>query len=96
VRAWRVEWLVRGRDDLAWAANLSRMCQVALVGYLVGGAFLGLAYFDLPYTIMAIVIATGAVAQKQLASGVNETGRGWRAAVGPPASVATVQPVGSR
>ena len=96
VRAWRVEWLVRGRDDLAWAGNLSRMCQVALVGYLVGGAFLGLAYFDLPYTIMAIVIATGAVAQKQLASGVNETVPGWRAAVAPPASVSTVQPAGSR
>ena len=32
------------------------MCQVALVGYAVGGAFLSLAYFDLPYNILVIVI----------------------------------------
>jgi hypothetical protein len=29
-----------------------------LVGYLVGGAFLDLAYFDLPYYIMGLVVLT--------------------------------------
>jgi len=33
----------------AWCVDLGAMCQVCLVGYAVGGAFLSLAYFDLPY-----------------------------------------------
>ncbi len=48
----RSAWLAKttkGRDDLRWASNLVAMVQVSLVGYLVGGAFLDLAYWDLPY-----------------------------------------------
>lgn len=41
-----------------WSAELGAMCQVALAGYAVGGAFLNLAYFDLPYNIMAMVVLT--------------------------------------
>jgi probable O-glycosylation ligase, exosortase system type 1-associated len=41
-----------------WAADLASMIQVSLVGYAVGGAFLGLAYFDLPYHLMIILILT--------------------------------------
>ena len=33
------------------------MCQVSLVGYLVGGMFLSLAYFDLPYNVLVLVVA---------------------------------------
>jgi hypothetical protein len=32
------------------------MIQVSLVGYAAGGAFLGLAYFDLPYHLMIILV----------------------------------------
>jgi putative inorganic carbon (hco3(-)) transporter len=46
----------KGRRDLQWAADLSAMCQVSLIGYGAGGAFLGLAYFDLPYHILTMVI----------------------------------------
>jgi putative inorganic carbon (HCO3(-)) transporter len=84
VAAWKIERAVRGREDLAWAASLARMCQVALVGYLVGGAFLGLAYFDLPYTVMAIVVATGAVARRELATRPAVQRWDWRAAIAPP------------
>jgi hypothetical protein len=42
------------------------MCQVALIGYVVGGAFLGLAYFDLPYVIMALIVVTGAWVERRL------------------------------
>jgi probable O-glycosylation ligase (exosortase A-associated) len=52
--------------DLSWAADLARMAQVSFIGYAVGGAFLGLAYFDLPYTIMALVACTYAVAREQI------------------------------
>ena len=34
------------------------MMQVALVGYSVGGAFSNLAYFDLPYNLLAIIVLT--------------------------------------
>jgi hypothetical protein len=39
-----------------WCSDLGTMCQVSLVGYAVGGAFLSLAYFDLPYNIMVLVV----------------------------------------
>jgi probable O-glycosylation ligase (exosortase A-associated) len=42
--------------EAKWAANLGGMVQVALVGYAVGGAFLSLAYFDLPYYMMVMVV----------------------------------------
>lgn len=45
-----------------WAANLAAMAQVSMVGYAVGGAFLGLAYFDLPYHILVIVVVTAKLA----------------------------------
>ena len=34
------------------------MCQVSLIGYAVGGAFLSLAYFDLPYDILVLVVVS--------------------------------------
>ena len=56
-------WLRRQKNlipEAKWCAELGAMCQVALVGYVVGGAFLSLAYFDLPYNIMAAVVLTRA------------------------------------
>lgn len=60
VTTWRsAGWLrVQGakQAESVWAADLGAMCQVALAGYAVGGAFLSLAYFDLPYNIMMLVV----------------------------------------
>jgi probable O-glycosylation ligase (exosortase A-associated) len=39
-----------------WAADLAAMIQVSLVGYGAGGAFLGLAYFDLTYHLMIVIV----------------------------------------
>jgi len=39
-----------------WLADLGSMCQVSLAGYAVGGAFLSLSYYDLPYYIMVVVV----------------------------------------
>lgn len=44
------------KSELAWAGNLARMCQVSQIGYLTAGAFLTLAYYDLAYYVMAIVV----------------------------------------
>lgn len=59
---WRsAGWLRKNAKDIpqaAWCAELGALCQVALIGYAVGGAFLSLAYFDLPYDIMVAVVLT--------------------------------------
>ena len=39
-----------------WAVDLAAMFQVSLLGYAAGGAFLGMAYFDLPYHMMIILL----------------------------------------
>jgi probable O-glycosylation ligase (exosortase A-associated) len=49
---------------LQWARDLALMCQVALVGYAVGGAFLSLAYFDLPYNLIVMLVVTRALLPK--------------------------------
>lgn len=46
----------RDNPKLDWAVSLARMLQVCIVGYALGGAFLGLAYFDLFYTIVACAV----------------------------------------
>jgi probable O-glycosylation ligase (exosortase A-associated) len=46
----------RDQPGTAWAAGLAAMIQVSLVGYAVGGAFLGLSYFDMFYCLVALVV----------------------------------------
>lgn len=46
----------RMHPESSWCVQLASMAQVSLVGYLVGGAFLSLSYFDLPYNIMMLVV----------------------------------------
>lgn len=48
----------RGRPETAWVFHLTGMCQVALVGFAVGGAFLSLAYYDFFYNIIVILVVT--------------------------------------
>jgi probable O-glycosylation ligase (exosortase A-associated) len=62
-------WVMRAaktNKELAWAGRLAAMIQVSLVGYFVGGAFLSLAYFDLPYDLMVLLVAAYVCVQKQL------------------------------
>ena len=46
------------RDETLWLHTLASMCQVSLVGYLVGGSFLALAYCDLPYNILVVLVVS--------------------------------------
>ena len=42
--------------EAQWCSDLAAMIQVSLIAYLVGGAFLGLAYWDLPYNLLVLVV----------------------------------------
>jgi probable O-glycosylation ligase (exosortase A-associated) len=57
---WRTATKLRAQaaahPQARWCSDLASMCQVSLLGYFVGGAFLSLAYFDLPYNIMVLVV----------------------------------------
>ena len=76
--AWRsctqVRREAKSRPGGLWLADLVRMLQVSLVGYASSGAFLGLAYFDLYYHLVALVVLAK-VQSKRLAE-VTETSNG--------------------
>ncbi len=42
--------------ETQWLSDLGAMVQVSLVGYAVGGAFLSLSYWDLPYNMVVMVV----------------------------------------
>jgi probable O-glycosylation ligase (exosortase A-associated) len=50
--------MARGNADEAWAYWLAQMVKVSLVGYFVGGAFLNLAYWDVPYYLFVAIAVT--------------------------------------
>jgi putative inorganic carbon (HCO3(-)) transporter len=60
---------LKDQPEKQWAADLVRMCQVSLIGFAAGGAFLSLAYFDMPYNCVAMIVLAYAIALKpQLAT----------------------------
>ena len=70
VATWRTAAAIirrtRGKPELAWALGLATMSQASMVGFAVGGAFLSLLYFDMPYYLMAALIATRIVVETAL------------------------------
>jgi probable O-glycosylation ligase (exosortase A-associated) len=62
-------WIIsrsRNQTDLGWASDLARMIQVSLIGYFVGGAFLSLAYYDVPYFLLVAVVLTRILVEQEL------------------------------
>ena len=63
---WRVSGRLirasRDRPDLVWVDNLARATQVSLVGFAFGGAFVNIAYWELPYYEMIILMAAHCLA----------------------------------
>ncbi|WP_163834144.1 putative O-glycosylation ligase, exosortase A system-associated [Spartinivicinus ruber] len=74
--AWRTgSWIIRhtkDRADMLWANQLARMIQVSIIAYATGGAFLGLAYFDLVYHLICLLVVTQLWVKRQLANPVIE------------------------
>lgn len=69
ISTWRAAgWLRRQKSlppEANWTVDLGALCQVSLVGYAIGGAFLSLSYFDLPYNIMVLVVLTRVWVEKK-------------------------------
>lgn len=72
--AWRnaSKAIVRTRDrpELKWMTDLARMLQYSLIPYLVSGAALNMAYFDLSYAIIGLLavlceLSTKTVVEKE-------------------------------
>lgn len=55
--AMRISKRARYYPELAWCADLARMIRVSLLGFFVGGAFLSLAYWDVPFYLMVLLVA---------------------------------------
>ncbi|MFO7189272.1 MAG: putative O-glycosylation ligase, exosortase A system-associated [Pseudomonadota bacterium] len=99
ILVWALTWrtgnriiaATREREDLRWAHDLAAMIHVSLVGYFVGGSFLGLAYWDYPYVLMALLVVTNVVVQRELAPAPQE-----RAATPQPALGMEGAPAGAR
>lgn len=67
---WRsATWVIRHatpEPELLWAVRLVMMIQASLIGFAVGGAFLSLLYFDVPYYLMGAVVATRVLVEQTL------------------------------
>ena len=53
-------------EKLEWAKDYARSVQLALIAYAVGGAFLGVAYWDFFYHLVAIAGLLKIITQRQL------------------------------
>jgi len=69
--SWVISRAHRDREK-RWLADLAAMIQVSLVGYASAGAFLGLAYFDYYYTLIALVVLCKTILGSDAASRVVE------------------------
>ena len=72
ILVWRqCSWLrrnTRPHPELRWAFSLASMAQVSLAGYAVGGAFLDLAFWDVPYYLYTAIGIAHYIVRKELAS----------------------------
>ncbi len=57
----------RGLPAYSWMINYSHMLEVSLVAYMVSGAFLGRAYFDFFYLIIACVAVSKIIYKRDVA-----------------------------
>jgi probable O-glycosylation ligase (exosortase A-associated) len=62
----RIRRMARRLPETKWCGDLAAMVQVSMVGYAASGAFLGLAYFDLYYTLIAIMVICRLICEKEI------------------------------
>lgn len=71
----RIIKAAKTRPELAWAGTLANMLQVSLIGFATGGAFLSLLYFDVPYYLMAVMVATSCIVDTTVKAEADENKR---------------------
>ena len=71
--------MVKKHPELKWASDFAAMSQVSILGYMVGGAFLSLAYYDYFYYVVAALVVTQRIVIRALKP-VNPNGLGvpWK------------------
>ncbi len=62
----RIKKATSGVPSAGWIGSYSDMLQVSLIAYMVGGTFLGRAYFDLFYHLVATVVILKVLTQREL------------------------------
>src|SRR5215471_16358104 len=62
--------LTRNRPEMTWARDLAAMIQAGLIGFWVGGSFLGLAYWDYPYILVIALVLTKLVVERRISEPV--------------------------
>lgn len=60
----RIKKLTRAQPNLSWMRDLAAMLQVSLGGYIVAGSALPLAYFELFFQLLALVVVLQVLAQR--------------------------------
>ncbi len=71
-KAQAVRRQTKGVPRLQWAADMAGMSQVSLGGFFVAGQFLNVAYFDLIYLYVPLIVGTAAVVQREKAKMAKE------------------------
>lgn len=69
VAAYNCRWIrirTKYRPELKWAHELSNMLFLSLVGYAVGGAFLNMAFYDLLYHLLTIIMVAKILVHQNL------------------------------
>lgn len=66
--AGRIVKLANAIPELEWAESLASMLKVSLIGFAVGGAFLSLAYWDMPFYLLVVVVVLHAHVKTILAA----------------------------
>jgi probable O-glycosylation ligase (exosortase A-associated) len=62
----QVKKIARVLPEMRWAADMVVQTALGLAAYCVAGAFAGLAYFDLPYAMMAMIVLCRLLAERAL------------------------------
>ncbi|HEB97820.1 MAG TPA: putative O-glycosylation ligase, exosortase A system-associated [Sedimenticola thiotaurini] len=78
---WRQLGLVirrtRGDPGDGWMADLADMLKISMIAYFVGGAFLSISYFDLPWHLVAISVLLGALSRERETEKQRQSDRGF-------------------
>jgi probable O-glycosylation ligase (exosortase A-associated) len=64
----------KGNVETEWVHHLGAMVQASLAAFAVGGAFLSLSYFDLPYNLMVMVVCARQWLLNHQAAAVDNSG----------------------